>query len=101
MRPPTNGMQASAAAILEGNPVDCVVSPRGGGSGGGFGFGGIGTGAGVGESGATAVGGLRAICIGLLLASGTIGVDSFTCMALASVIVALVKLLSLSTSFSR
>ena len=39
MSPPTNGMQANAAAILEGNPVDCVVSPRGGGSGGGFGSG--------------------------------------------------------------
>ena len=39
MSPPTNGMQASAAAILEGKPVDCVVSPRGGGSGGGFGSG--------------------------------------------------------------
>ena len=51
MRPPTNGMQASAAAILEGNPVDCVVSPRGGGSGGGFGFGGIGSGAGGGDVG--------------------------------------------------
>ena len=25
MSPPTNGIQASAAAILEGNPVDCVV----------------------------------------------------------------------------
>ena len=24
MSPPTNGMQASAAAILEGNPVDCA-----------------------------------------------------------------------------
>ena len=51
MRPPTNGMQASAAAILEGNPVDCVLSPRGGGSGGGFGFGGIGSGAGGGDVG--------------------------------------------------
>ncbi len=51
MSPPTNGMQASAAAMLEGNPVDCVVSPRGGGSGGGFGFGGIGSGAGGGEVG--------------------------------------------------
>jgi hypothetical protein len=51
MRPPTNGMQASAAAILEGNPVDCVASPRGGGSGGGFGFGGIGSGAGGGDVG--------------------------------------------------
>jgi hypothetical protein len=51
MSPPTNGMQASAAAILEGNPVDCVVSPRGGGSGGGFGFGGIGSGAGGGDVG--------------------------------------------------
>ena len=54
MRPPTNGMQASAAAILEGNPVDCVVgfSARGGTSGGGgFGFGGIGSGAGGGDVG--------------------------------------------------
>ena len=44
-------MQANAAAILEGNPVACVVSPRGGGSGGGFGFGGIGSGAGGGDVG--------------------------------------------------
>lgn len=51
MSPPTNGIQASAAAILEGNPVDCVVSPRGGGSGGGVGFGGIGSGAGGGDVG--------------------------------------------------
>jgi hypothetical protein len=51
MSPPTNGMQARAAAILEGNPLDCVVSPRGGGSGGGFGFGGIGSGAGGGDVG--------------------------------------------------
>jgi len=51
MSPPTNGMQANAAAILEGNPVDCVVSPRGGGSGGGLGFGGIGSGAGGGDVG--------------------------------------------------
>ena len=51
MSPPTNGMQASAAAILEGNPLDCVLSPRGGGSGGGFGFGGIGSGAGGGDVG--------------------------------------------------
>ena len=51
MSPPTNGMHASAAAILEGNPLDCVVSPRGGGSGGGFGFGGIGSGAGGGDVG--------------------------------------------------
>ena len=51
MSPPTNGIQASAAAILEGNPVDCVVSPRGGGSGGGFGFGGIGSGPGGGDVG--------------------------------------------------
>ena len=53
MSPPTNGIQASAAAMLEGNPVDCVVglSPRGGGSGGGFGFGGIGSGAGGGDVG--------------------------------------------------
>ena len=46
MSPPTNGMQANAAAILEGNPVDCVFSPRGGGSGGG-----IGSGAGGGDVG--------------------------------------------------
>ena len=51
MSPPTNGMQANAAAILEGNPVDCVLSPRGGGSGGGFGFGGIGSGVGGGDVG--------------------------------------------------
>ena len=51
MSPPTNGIQASAAVILEGNPVDRVVSPRGGGSGGGFGFGGIGSGAGGGDVG--------------------------------------------------
>ena len=50
MSPPTNGIQASAAAILEGRPVDCVVSPRGGGSGG-VGFGGIGSGAGGGDVG--------------------------------------------------
>ena len=25
MSPPTNGIQASAAAMLDGNPVDCVV----------------------------------------------------------------------------
>ncbi len=51
MSPPTNGTQASAAAILGGRPVDCVVSPRGGGSGGGVGFGGIGSGAGGGDVG--------------------------------------------------
>ena len=51
MSPPTNGIQANAAAILEGNPVDCVDSPRGGGSGGGFGFGGIGSGPGGGDVG--------------------------------------------------
>lgn len=51
MSPPTNGIQASAAAILEGNPVDCVVPPRGGGSGGGLGLGGIGSGAGGGDVG--------------------------------------------------
>ena len=53
MSPPTNGIQASAAAMLEGNPVDCVVgfSARGGTSGGGFGFGGIGSGAGGGDVG--------------------------------------------------
>ena len=51
MSPPTNGIQASAAAILEGRPVECVVSPRGGGSGGGLGFGGIGSGPGGGGVG--------------------------------------------------
>ena len=51
MSPPTNGIQASAAATLEGNPVDCVACPRGGGSGGGFGFGGIGSGGGGGDVG--------------------------------------------------
>ena len=53
MSPPTNGIQASAAAIFEGNPVDCVIvfSTGGGTSGGGFGFGGIGSGAGGGEVG--------------------------------------------------
>jgi hypothetical protein len=57
MSPPTNGIQASAAAILEGKPVDCVGAPRGGGSGGGFGFGGIGSGAGgdVGSKGSAMV----------------------------------------------
>ena len=25
MRPPTSGLQASAAAMLDGSPVDCVV----------------------------------------------------------------------------
>lgn len=48
MSPPTNGIQASAAAILEGNPVDCVLPPRGAGSRGGFGFG---SGAGGGDVG--------------------------------------------------
>jgi hypothetical protein len=52
MRPPTSGIQASAAAMLEGNPVDCVVGfPTGGVSGGGFGFGGIGSGGGPGDDG--------------------------------------------------
>ena len=51
MSPPTNGIQASAAAILEGKPVDCVAPPPGGGSGGGFAFGGIGSGAGGGDVG--------------------------------------------------
>ncbi len=53
MRPPTSGIQASAAAMLEGRPVDCAFgfSTRGGGSGGGLGFGGIGSGAGGGEVG--------------------------------------------------
>ena len=50
MRPPTNGIQASAAAMLEGSPVDCVVgfSTWVGVSGG---FGGTGSGAGGGEVG--------------------------------------------------
>ena len=50
MRPPTSGIQASAAAILEGSPVDCVVglSTWVGASGG---FGGADSGAGGGEVG--------------------------------------------------
>ena len=50
MRPPTSGIQASAAAMLDGSPVECVVgfSTRGGGSGGGAGFGGMGSGVGGG-----------------------------------------------------
>lgn len=58
MRPPTSGIQASAAAMLEGNPVDCVIglSVCGGVSGGGFGFGGIGSGAGPGAGGGGEVG---------------------------------------------
>lgn len=53
MRPPTSGIQASAAAMLDGSPVDCVagLSTLGTGSGGGVGFGGIGSGAGGGEVG--------------------------------------------------
>ena len=53
MRPPTNGIQASAAAMLDGSPVECVVgfSTLGGGSGGGLGLGGIGSGAGGGDDG--------------------------------------------------
>ena len=51
MRPPTSGIQASAAAMLDGRPVDCGagLSTRGGVPGGGVGFGGIGSGAGGGE----------------------------------------------------
>ena len=54
MRPPTSGIQASAAAMLEGNPVDCVVglSARGGVSAG---AGGMGSGAGGGEVGSSAM----------------------------------------------
>ena len=51
MRPPTSGIQASAAAMLDGSPVDCVVGLStwiGGASGG---FGGTGSGAGGGEVG--------------------------------------------------
>ena len=50
MRPPTSGIQASAAAMLDGSPVECVVglSTRGGVSTGG---GGMGSGAGGGEIG--------------------------------------------------
>ena len=50
MSPPTSGIQASAAATLEGSPVDCVVglSRPTGASGGG---GGTGSGAGGGDVG--------------------------------------------------
>jgi len=50
MRPPTSGIQASAAAMLDGSPVDCVVglSTCAGVSGG---AGGTGSGAGGGEVG--------------------------------------------------
>lgn len=50
MRPPTSGIQASAAAMLEGRPVDCAVglSTAGGTSAG---LGGMGSGAGGGEVG--------------------------------------------------
>ena len=50
MRPPTNGIHASAAAMLDGNPVDCAVglSTDGGTSAG---LGGIGSGAGGGGVG--------------------------------------------------
>lgn len=55
MSPPTNGIQARAAATLEGKPVEFVVtvSARGGVLGGGIGFGGMGSGdgPGVGEEG--------------------------------------------------
>ena len=34
MRPPTRGIQASAAAMLEGSPVDFGESEAGGGGGG-------------------------------------------------------------------
>ena len=34
MRPPTSGIQASAAAMLDGSPVDCVVGTFVGVSGG-------------------------------------------------------------------
>lgn len=53
MRPPTKGIQASAAAMLDGKPVDCVIglSVRGGVSGGGVGFGGMGSGGGPGVGG--------------------------------------------------
>ena len=48
MRPPTSGIQASAAAMLDGSPVDCVVgfsactgvSDGAGGTGSGDGGGG-------------------------------------------------------------
>ncbi len=55
MMPPMSGKQASAAATLEGRPVDVdgvvtlPVSTMGGGlSGGGVGLGGIGSGGGIG-----------------------------------------------------
>ena len=50
MRPPTSGIQANAAAMLDGSPVDCGTgfSARGGGSDG---VGGTGSGAGGGEVG--------------------------------------------------
>ena len=44
MRPPTNGIQASAAATLEGRPVDCVVGLlTGGGVASGAGGGDVGS----------------------------------------------------------
>jgi len=50
MRPPTSGIQASAAAMLDGSPVDCVVGlPTCGGVW--EGVGGTGSGAGGGEVG--------------------------------------------------
>ena len=54
MRPPTSGIQASAAAMLDGSPVDCVagLSTRGGVSDG---VGGIGSGGGAASSGAAPV----------------------------------------------
>jgi len=50
MRPPTSGIQARAAAMLDGSPVEWVVGlpTRGGVSAGG---GGMGSGAGGGEVG--------------------------------------------------
>ena len=50
MRPPTSGIQASAAAMFDGSPVDCVVGlPTCGGVSDGVG--GTGSGAGGGEVG--------------------------------------------------
>ena len=48
MRPPTSGIQASAAAMLDGSPVDCVVGTFVEGSGG---LGGVASGGGGGEVG--------------------------------------------------
>ena len=49
MSPPTSGIQARAAAMLEGNPVDCVVGLLIGG--GTSAAGGLGSGAGGGDVG--------------------------------------------------